>query len=284
RDRRHAARLRLSRGEGGAGDHRAVARSMARGRPFQVLASRHGPARPPVPGGCTVHRCVARAAHAGLPGGGRRPVRRRHRRADRRERRSHMKYRRALDQGTSSSRSIVFDLQGNIVSMAQQEFRQIYPQPGWVEHDPEEIWSSQLATARRAIAESGIALGDIAGLGITNQRETTLVWNRRTGQPIHNAIVWQDRRSEPICAALREIGAESEVRERTGLIIDAYFSGTKIQWLLDHVPGARAQAEAGELAFGTVDTWLIWKLTGGRLHVTDVTNASRTMLYNVRTG
>ncbi len=195
-----------------------------------------------------------------------------------------MKYLLALDQGTSSSRSIVFDLQGNIVAMAQQEFRQIYPQPGWVEHDPEEIWSSQLATARRALAESGVALADIAGLGITNQRETTLIWNRRTGRPIHNAIVWQDRRSEPICAALREIGAETEVRERTGLIIDAYFSGTKIQWMLDHVPGARAQAEAGELAFGTVDSWLIWKLTGGRLHVTDVTNASRTMLYNVRTG
>ncbi len=195
-----------------------------------------------------------------------------------------MKYLLALDQGTSSSRTIVFDLHGNIVAMAQQEFRQIYPQPGWVEHDPEEIWSSQLATARKVLADNRIDLADIAGLGITNQRETTLVWNRRTGKPIHNAIVWQDRRAEPICAALREMGAEAEVRQRTGLIVDAYFSGTKIQWILDHVPQARDQAARGELAFGTVDSWLIWKLTGGRLHVTDVTNASRTMLYNIRTG
>jgi glycerol kinase len=195
-----------------------------------------------------------------------------------------MKYLLALDQGTSSSRSIVFDLRGNIVAMAQEEFRQIYPRPGWVEHDPEEIWGSQLATARRVLGDNGIGLADIAGLGITNQRETTLVWNRRTGKPIHHAIVWQDRRSEGICAALREAGAETQIRQRTGLIIDAYFSGTKIQWLLENVPGARQQAEAGELAFGTVDSWLIWKLTGGRLHVTDVTNASRTMLYNIRTG
>ena len=195
-----------------------------------------------------------------------------------------MKYLLALDQGTSSSRSIVFDLRGNIVAMAQEEFRQIYPQPGWVEHDPEEIWRSQLATARRVLADNGVALADIAGLGITNQRETTLVWNRRTGQPVHHAIVWQDRRSEGICAALREAGAEPEIRQRTGLIIDAYFSGTKIRWLLDNVPDVRRQADAGELAFGTVDSWLVWKLTGGRLHVTDVTNASRTMLYNIRTG
>ena len=195
-----------------------------------------------------------------------------------------MKYLLALDQGTSSSRSIVFDLRGNIVAMAQEEFRQIYPRPGWVEHDPEEIWSSQLATARRVLGDNGISLADIAGLGITNQRETTLVWNRKTGKPIHHAIVWQDRRSEGICVALREAGAEPQIRQRTGLIIDAYFSGTKIQWLLENVPGARRQAEAGELAFGTVDSWLIWKLTGGRLHVTDVTNASRTMLYNIRTG
>lgn len=195
-----------------------------------------------------------------------------------------MKYLLALDQGTSSSRSIVFDLRGNIVAMAQEEFRQIYPRPGWVEHDPEEIWSSQLATARRVLKDNAIALNDIAGLGITNQRETTLVWNRRTGKPIHHAIVWQDRRSEGICAALREAGAEEQIRQRTGLIIDAYFSGTKIQWLLANVPGARQQAEAGELAFGTVDSWLIWKLTGGRLHVTDVTNASRTMLFNIRRG
>jgi len=195
-----------------------------------------------------------------------------------------MKYLLALDQGTSSSRSIVFDLRGNIVAMAQKEFRQIYPRPGWVEHDPEEIWSSQLATARRVLGDNGIALADIVGLGITNQRETTVVWNRRTGKPIHHAIVWQDRRSEGICAALREAGAEGQIRQRTGLIIDAYFSGTKIQWLLENVPGARQQAESGELAFGTVDSWLIWKLTGGRLHVTDVTNASRTMLFNIRTG
>jgi glycerol kinase len=195
-----------------------------------------------------------------------------------------MKYLLALDQGTSSSRSIVFDLQGNIVALAQEEFRQIYPQPGWVEHDPEEIWDSQLSTARRVLAENDIRLDDIAGLGITNQRETTLVWDRRTGRPIHNAIVWQDRRSESICAALREQGAEPEIRQRTGLIVDAYFSGTKIRWMLDNVAGARALAEDGALAFGTVDSWLIWKLTGGRLHVTDVTNASRTMLYNIRTG
>ena len=195
-----------------------------------------------------------------------------------------MKYLLALDQGTSSSRSIVFDLQGNIVAMAQEEFRQIYPQPGWVEHDPEEIWSSQLATARRVLTDNAISLVDIAGLGITNQRETTIVWNRRTGKPIHHAIVWQDRRAESLCAGLRDQGAEPEVRQRTGLIIDAYFSGTKIQWILDHVKGARAQAEKGDLAFGTVDSWLIWKLTGGRLHVTDVTNASRTMLFNIRTG
>jgi glycerol kinase len=195
-----------------------------------------------------------------------------------------MKYLLALDQGTSSSRSIVFDLHGSIVAMAQEEFRQIYPRPGWVEHDPDEIWASQLATARRVLTDNRIDLADIAGLGITNQRETTLVWNRRTGKPIHHAIVWQDRRSEGICAALRESGAEPQIRQRTGLIVDAYFSGTKIQWLLENVPGARRQAEDGELAFGTVDSWLIWKLTGGRLHVTDVTNASRTMLFNIRTG
>ena len=195
-----------------------------------------------------------------------------------------MMYLLALDQGTSSSRSIVFDFQGNIVATAQEEFRQIYPQPGWVEHDPDEIWTSQLATARRVLADNRISLDDIAGLGITNQRETTLVWSRRTGRPIHHAIVWQDRRSEPICAALREQGAEPEVRQRTGLIIDAYFSGTKIKWILDNVAGARELAQDGELAFGTIDTWLIWNLTGGRLHVTDVTNASRTMLFNTRTG
>ena len=192
-----------------------------------------------------------------------------------------MTYLLALDQGTSSSRSIVFDAQGRIVAMAQQEFRQIYPQPGWVEHDPKELWATQLATARDALAKAKLSAKDIASIGITNQRETTLVWNRRTGEPIHNAIVWQDRRAEPTCAAMREQGLEPVIRERTGLIIDAYFSGTKLKWILDHVDGARAAAARGELAFGTVDTWLMWHLTGGRLHATDVTNASRTMLLNV---
>ncbi|HWP18530.1 MAG TPA: glycerol kinase GlpK [Burkholderiaceae bacterium] len=192
-----------------------------------------------------------------------------------------MTYLLALDQGTSSSRSIVFDTQGGIVAMAQREFTQIYPQPGWVEHDPREIWSSQLATAREVLAGARLQARDIVALGITNQRETTLLWNRRTGEPVYNAIVWQDRRAEPICAALREQGLEPLVRERTGLVIDAYFSATKIQWVLDHVPGARAAAERGELAFGTVDSWLVWQLTGGRLHVTDVTNASRTMLFDI---
>ncbi len=192
-----------------------------------------------------------------------------------------MTYLLALDQGTSSSRSIVFDGQGNVVAMAQREFQQIYPQPGWVEHDPREIWSSQLATAHEVFGKAGLKAADMAALGITNQRETTVVWNRRTGEPVYNAIVWQDRRAEPACAALREQGLEPMVRERTGLVIDAYFSGTKIQWILDHVSGARAAAERGELAFGTVDAWLIWQLTGGRLHVTDVSNASRTMLFNI---
>jgi glycerol kinase len=189
----------------------------------------------------------------------------------------------ALDQGTSSSRSIVFDAQGQIVAMAQREFRQIFPQPGWVEHDPKEIWASQLATAREALKKAGLGADEIASIGITNQRETTLVWNRATGEPIYNAIVWQDRRSEPICAAFRERGLEPKFREKTGLILDAYFSGTKLKWILDNVPGARASAERGELAFGTVDTWLMWQLTGGKLHATDVTNASRTLMLNVRT-
>ena len=198
----------------------------------------------------------------------------------------------ALDQGTSSSRSIVFDRQGRIVSIAQREFRQIFPQPGWVEHDPLEIWATQIATARDALAQARIGAADVASIGITNQRETTVVWNRKTGLPICNAIVWQDRRTEPMCAALRERGLETLFRERTGLVIDAYFSGTKLRWILDHVAGARAAATKGELAFGTVDSWLIWQLTGGAaaarrahaVHATDVTNASRTLLYNVRTG
>ena len=192
-----------------------------------------------------------------------------------------MSYLLALDQGTSSSRSIVFDRDGNVIASAQQEFRQIFPQPGWVEHDPNDIWSSQLATAREAIAKAGIKADAITAIGITNQRETTVLWNRRTGEPIYHAIVWQDRRTEPICARLRAAGLEETVRQRTGLVIDAYFSGTKIAWLLDNVAGARQAAAAGELAFGTIDSWLVWKLTGGRCHVTDVSNASRTMLFDI---
>ena len=194
-----------------------------------------------------------------------------------------MTYLLALDQGTSSSRSIVFDEKGGVVALAQQELPQIYPRPGWVEHDPMEIWRSQLATAREALARAGLKAGDIRAMGITNQRETTVLWNRKTGQPLHHAIVWQDRRAEATCAQLREQGLEALIQSRTGLLIDAYFSGTKLKWLLDHVPGARAQAERGELAFGTIDSWLIWQLTGGAVHATDVSNASRTMLLNVRT-
>ena len=188
----------------------------------------------------------------------------------------------ALDQGTSSSRSIVFDTQGRLVSMAQREIRQIFPQPGWVEHDPREIWASQLATAQEALYKAAIGAADVVAIGITNQRETTLVWNRSTGEPLCNAIVWQDRRTEPTCAALRESGFEALVRDRTGLIIDAYFSGTKLRWILDHCPGARDAADRGELAFGTVDSWLTWQLTGGAVHATDVSNASRTMLFDIR--
>ena len=188
----------------------------------------------------------------------------------------------ALDQGTSSSRSIVFDAGGRIVAMAQREFRQIFPQPGWVEHDPEDIWATQLATAREALAQAGLTAADIAAIGIANQRETTLIWHRQTGKPLHNAIVWQDRRGEPLCASLREQGLAETVRASTGLVIDAYFSATKIRWLLDQVPGAHIDAAQGDLAFGTVDTWLLWKLTGGRVHATDVSNASRTMLFDIR--
>ena len=193
-----------------------------------------------------------------------------------------MTYLLALDQGTSSSRSIVFDPRGRIVAQAQQELPQIYPQPGWVEHDPMEIWRTQLATAQQALRQAGIGAADIRALGITNQRETSVLWNRATGAPLHHAIVWQDRRGEPSCAQLRSQGLEATIQAKTGLLVDAYFSATKLQWLLDNVPGARAQAERGELAFGTVDSWLIWQLTGGRRHVTDVSNASRTMLFNVR--
>ena len=188
----------------------------------------------------------------------------------------------ALDQGTTSSRAILFDAEGTPVSSAQQEFRQIFPQPGWVEHDPREILQTQRATAREALRLSDVAPQDVVAIGISNQRETTIVWDRQTGEPIANAIVWQDRRSAPLCERLRADGAERLVREKTGLVIDPYFSATKIAWLLDNVPGARARAERGELAFGTVDTWLVWHLSENRTHVTDVSNAARTMLYDVR--
>ena len=188
----------------------------------------------------------------------------------------------ALDQGTSSSRSIVFDAHGRVVAMAQREIEQIFPRPGWVEHNPMEIWQSQLDTARQALRQAGLQAQDIAAIGITNQRETAVVWNRRTGLPVHNAIVWQDRRTEAICAALRDLGHEPVFKERTGLRLDPYFSGTKLKWILDHVDGARDAARRGELAFGTVDTWLLWQLTGGAVHATDVSNASRTLLFNVQ--
>ncbi len=194
-----------------------------------------------------------------------------------------MTYLLALDQGTSSSRSIVFDEAGHIVAIAQRELTQIYPRPGWVEHDAMEIWNGQLATAVEVLAKAGLAAADIHALGITNQRETTVLWDRRSGQPLHHAIVWQDRRAEPLCAQLRAEGMTETIQQKTGLVIDAYFSATKLRWLLDHVPGARARAERGELAFGTVDSWLMWQLTGGRVHLTDVSNASRTMLFNVHT-
>lgn len=192
-----------------------------------------------------------------------------------------MTYLLALDQGTSSSRSIIFNESGEIIALAQRETAQIFPRPGWVEHDPMEIWRTQLETARNALSSAGLKAADIRAIGITNQRETTLLWNRRTGQPLHNAIVWQDRRSEPACAELRENGRETGILQRTGLRIDAYFSGTKLKWLLDNIPGARELAARGELAFGTVDSWLIWQLTAERRHLTDVSNASRTMLFNV---
>jgi len=193
------------------------------------------------------------------------------------------KYILALDQGTSSSRAIVFDHDGNICSTAQQEFTQHFPQPGWVEHDPMEIWSSEAAVIAQAISQIGINGKDIAAIGITNQRETTIVWDAETGAPVCNAIVWQDRRTSAFCDELKARGLVDRIREKTGLIIDAYFSGTKIKWILDNVPGARERAEAGKLRFGTVDCWLVWQLTRGEVHVTDVSNASRTMLFNINT-
>lgn len=189
----------------------------------------------------------------------------------------------SLDQGTTSSRAILFDHAGNIVSLAQKEFTQIFPQPGWVEHDPMEIWSTQLGVAAEAISKAGLRMKDIHAIGITNQRETTVVWDRVTGVPVYNAIVWQDRRTATYCDELKKAGLENSIREKTGLVIDAYFSATKIKWILDHVPGAREKANEGKLAFGTIDTWLVWNLTNGQSHVTDVSNASRTMLFNLNT-
>src|SRR5690349_5380899 len=191
------------------------------------------------------------------------------------------KYILALDQGTTSSRAIIFNKSGNIVAVAQKEFTQHYPQPGWVEHDAKEIWSSQATVLGEAILKAGIKAVDVAAIGITNQRETTIIWDRETGIPVHNAIVWQDRRTADICDNLKNQGKEKFIQEKTGLLIDAYFSATKIKWILDNVEGARKKAKKGLLAFGTVDSWLLWNLTGGRVHVTDVTNASRTMLFNI---
>ena len=190
----------------------------------------------------------------------------------------------ALDQGTTSSRSMVFDKHGNIVSVAQKEFKQIFPQPGWVEHDAEEIWSTQFGTLAEAVAKAGIRMKQIVGIGITNQRETTVVWDRSTGKPICNSIVWQDRRTATFCDELKAANMGDIIKQKTGLVIDAYFSASKLKWILDHVPGAREKGENGELAFGTIDSWLVWKLTDGGVHATDVSNASRTMLLNIHTG
>lgn len=192
------------------------------------------------------------------------------------------KYVLALDQGTTSSRAILFDSDSNIVAVAQKEFTQIFPKPGWVEHNAEEIWSTQIGVAAEAVAKAGISASDIAAIGITNQRETTVVWDKTTGKPVHNAIVWQSRQTMDICNDIKAQGLESMFRQKTGLVVDAYFSGTKVKWILDNVEGARAKAEKGDLLFGTIDTWLIWKLTGGKVHVTDYSNASRTLMYNIR--
>ncbi|HKB58556.1 MAG TPA: glycerol kinase GlpK [Gallionellaceae bacterium] len=190
----------------------------------------------------------------------------------------------ALDQGTTSSRAILFDRAGRIRAVAQREFTQHFPQPGWVEHDAEEIWRGQIAVAAEVLAKANVTAAEVAAIGITNQRETTVLWDRATGKPIHHAIVWQDRRTAPLCEELRAAGHEPAVSARTGLLLDPYFSGTKLRWLLDNVPDARARAQNGELAFGTIDSWLVWNLTGGRLHVTDGTNASRTLLFNIHSG
>ncbi len=189
----------------------------------------------------------------------------------------------SLDQGTTSSRAIVFDKDGSIVSLAQAEFPQIYPQPGWVEHDPETIWQSQIAVAKEALARAHVMAGDVAAVGITNQRETTVVWDKMTGKPVYNAIVWQCRRTAAMCDDLKRRGLADEIRARTGLVLDAYFSGTKVAWILDNVPGARQRAERGDLLFGNIDSFLIWRLTGGKVHVTDYSNASRTLLFNIHT-
>ncbi len=195
-----------------------------------------------------------------------------------------MPYVLALDQGTTSSRAIVFDRRGRAVAKAQQEFTQHYPRPGWVEHDPRDLWNSTRRTALGAVAEANLTGKNLAAIGITNQRETTLLWERRTGRPLHRAIVWQDRRTADLCTRLKARGLEPLFTEKTGLVLDPYFSGTKLRWLLDNIPGARRRAEKGELAFGTVDTWLLWQLTGGRVHATDVSNASRTLLLNLHSG
>ena len=193
------------------------------------------------------------------------------------------KYMMALDAGTTSNRCILFNEKGEICSVAQEEFTQYYPQPGWVEHDAKEIWHTQLSVARQAMEKLGVTAADIAGIGITNQRETTIVWDRETGMPIYHAIVWQCRRTSEYCDSLKERGLVDKIREKTGLVIDAYFSGTKIHWILENVPGARERAEKGELMFGTVDTWLIYNLSGRKIHVTDYSNAARTMLFNINT-
>ncbi len=190
----------------------------------------------------------------------------------------------AIDQGTTSTRAILFDVALTPIAAAQQELRQIYPAPGWVEHDPEEIWSATVATARAALAKAGAGAGDVAGIGVTNQRETTIVWDRATGRPIHNAVVWQDRRTADMCAGLRQAGHEAAVAARTGLVLDPYFSATKVRWLIDHVEGARAAAQAGRLAFGTVDSFLLWRLTGGKTHASDATNAARTLIFDIGRG